>query len=144
MHVDARHKKINKVHFPLSLSIQHKVPSQDFQPFQISSFKLVLVWIQHLLRCVFSVAFFFFWHVFKEIVRLLFMHCSWTAATLFDFSTLVSTSMGPMNNARDPQISHFNNFFIKNWSHNTIHSFKKLFYYNVFSFSKISSIQTDP
>ena len=46
----------------------------------------------------------------------------------------------------DPQISLFNNFFIKNWSHGTIHIFKNYFItvFSVFSFSKISFIQTDP
>ena len=71
---------------------------------------LMLVWIQCLLRCVFSVAFsfffFFFWHAIKKIVRLLFMHCSWTVAALFDFSTIFSTSVGPMNSAWI-QKSHF-------------------------------------
>ena len=45
--------------------------------------------------------------------------------------------------SRDPQISLFNNFFIKNWSHGTIHTFKNYFVtvFSVFSFSKISSIQ---
>ena len=46
----------------------------------------------------------------------------------------------------DPQISFFINFFIKNGFHSTIHTFKNYFatVFSVFSFSKISSIQTDP
>ena len=46
----------------------------------------------------------------------------------------------------DPQISLFNNFFIKNGSHSTIHTFKNYFatVFSIFSFNKISSIQTDP
>ena len=46
----------------------------------------------------------------------------------------------------DPQISFFINFFIKNGSHITIHTFKNYFatVFSVFSFSKISSIQTHP
>ena len=46
----------------------------------------------------------------------------------------------------DPQISFFINFFIKNGSYGTIHTFKNYFatVFSVFSFSKISSIQTDP
>ena len=46
----------------------------------------------------------------------------------------------------DPQISLFNNFFIKNGSHGTIHTFKNYFVtvFLAFSFSKISFIQTDP
>ena len=45
----------------------------------------------------------------------------------------------------DPQIPLFSNFFIKNGPHNTIHKFKNYFatVFSVFSFSKISSIQTD-
>ena len=44
----------------------------------------------------------------------------------------------------DPQITLFNNFFIKNGSHSTIYTFKNYFT-TVFSVSeKISSIQTDP
>ena len=45
--------------------------------------------------------------------------------------------------SRDPQISLFSNFFIKNESHDTIHTFKNYFV-TVFSVSaSISSIQTD-
>ena len=42
--------------------------------------------------------------------------------------------------------SLFNNFFIKNGSHNTIHIFKNYFVtvFLIFNFSKINSIQTDP
>ena len=32
-----------------------------------------------------------------------------------------------MNSAGDPQISRFSNFFIKNWSHGTIYTFKDYF-----------------
>ena len=46
----------------------------------------------------------------------------------------------------DLQISLFSNFFIKNRFHGTIHIFKNYFatMFLVFSFSKISYIQTDP
>ena len=45
-----------------------------------------------------------------------------------------------------PQITLFSNFFIKNGSHDIIYTFKNYFVtiFSVFSFSKISSIQTDP
>ena len=48
--------------------------------------------------------------------------------------------------SRIPQTLLFINFFIKNGSHSTIHTFKNYFatVFSVFSFSKISSIQTDP
>ena len=46
----------------------------------------------------------------------------------------------------DSQILLFSNFFNKNGSHGTIHIFKNYFVtvFSVFSFSKISSIQTEP
>ena len=46
----------------------------------------------------------------------------------------------------DLQITFFNNFFIKNGSHDTIYTFKNYFatVFSVFSFLKISSIETDP
>ena len=93
-------------------------------------------------RFEFCVFVFFCGHAFQETNR----YCSWTVATLFDFSTLFSTLVGPVNSAWDPQISLFSNFFIKNGFHGTIHTFKNYFatVFSVFSFSKINSIQTDP
>ena len=48
----------------------------------------------------------------------------------------------------DPQISHFINFFIKNGSHDTIHTFKNyfaiVFFSFQFQFSGFSCIQTYP
>ena len=54
--------------------------------------------------------------------------------------------MGPVNNIQDPQTSLFSNIFIKNESYGTIYTFKNYFVtvFLVFSFNKISSIQTDP
>ena len=78
-----------------------------------------------------------------EQLQLLFMHCSWTVAATFDNS--------PVNSAlvHCSRVSHtliFSHFFIKNGPHDTIHTFKNYFatVFSVFSFSKISSIQTDP
>ena len=52
------------------------------------------------------------------------------------------TPVGPMHYSRDPQTLLFNNFFIKNEFHGTIHTFKNYFA-TVFSiFSKINNIQT--
>ena len=62
------------------------------------------------------------------------MYYAWTVAKNFDFSAIFSPLVGLMNSARDPQTSLFNNFFIKNRSHDTIHTFKN-FCYSVFSFS---------
>ena len=51
--------------------------------------------------------------------------------------------VGLMHCSRDSQISFFTQTFIKNGSHDTIHTFKNYFV-TVFSvFSKISGIQTD-
>ena len=54
--------------------------------------------------------------------------------------------MGLVNSARDPQISLFSHFFIKNRFHSTVYTFKNYFatVFSIFSFNKISFIQTDP
>ena len=91
------------------------------------------------LRLRFSVFFFFcFTHLWD--LRLLFMHCAWTVTAKFDFSYLFQ----PINAHRalfmNPQISLFSNFFIKNESHGTIHTFKNYFatvFFN-FQFSTVS------
>ena len=64
-------------------------------------------------------------------------------AACFDFST---ENSAPMHCSQVLQILLFSNFFIKNEFHGTIHTFKIYFttVFSVFSFSKISSIQTDP
>ena len=53
--------------------------------------------------------------------------------------------MGSVSSTWDPQTLFFSNFFIKNGSYGTIYIFKNYFItlFSVFSFSKISSIQTD-
>ena len=94
--------------------------------------------------CILFFFFFFSSHVSVglEQFRLLFMHCSWTVAATFDYSPMNST---PVHCSRVPQTSIFSQFFIKNGSHGTIHTFKNYFItvFTVFSFNKISSIQTD-
>ena len=90
--------------------------------------------------CVF-VLFFFFMRF--GVTRLLFMYCSLNSnRKCWLFRSKQCTSVLFM----DPQIPLFSNFFIKNGSHSTIHTFKNYFatVFSVFSFSKISSIQTDP
>ena len=59
---------------------------------------------------------------------------------------LFSTLVGLVHCLRDPQISLFSNFFIKNGFHGTIYTFKNYFttVFSIFNFNKISSIQTDP
>ena len=60
------------------------------------------------------------------------------------FNSFSAVSVGYMYCLQDPQTSLFSNFFIKNGSHYTIHTFKSYFA-TVFSiFSKINSIQTHP
>ena len=58
-------------------------------------------------------------------------------AATFDFFTLNSA---PVYYSRIPQITLFSNFYIKNWSHSTIYTFKNystiVFSVSVFSFSK--------
>ena len=86
-----------------------------------------------------------YWRLRLALARFLFFFFF----SFFFFSTAV-IDISPMNStpvycSRDPQISLFSNFFIKNGSHGTIHIFKNYFatVFSVFSFSKISSIQTD-
>ena len=81
----------------------------------------------HIYVCVFSFLFFFFFLASAAVVDQVSneqysapVHCSWVLKT-----------------------SPFSNFFIKNGSHSTIHTFKNYFttVFSVFSFNKISSIQ---
>ena len=100
--------------------------------FSLRRVHFVLVWIALILvlRLRFLSFFFFFsfssfqpqWLI-RSSVNSTLMHCSWI-----------------------PQIPLFINFFIKNRSHSTIHIFKNYFatVFSVFSFSKISYIQTNP
>ena len=89
---------------------------------------IVPVWIQIIVAFVFLFCSFLFFFFFLARICWLF-HDEQCTCVLF------------MN----PQISLFNNFFIKNGFHGTIHTFKNYFtiMFLVFSFSKISSIQTD-
>ena len=92
--------------------------------------------------CVFPFSFFFFACIFPQqvaTVHALYINSSrnfWPVFREQCTDTLFT----------DPQISFFINFFIKNGFQSTIHTFKNYFaaVFSVFSFSKISSIQTDP
>ena len=90
------------------------------------------------LCCVFS--FFFFFFSCSKGQWLLFMNNSRTFPTflsLLSHQWITTLFMAP-------QISLFSNFFIKNGSYSTIHTFKNYFA-TVFSVSvTISSIQMDP
>ena len=98
------------------------------------NWNLVYVWIRLMAfafhPCVFSLPLFFFF---------------FSPATIVDFSSVNSTRV---HYSRDPQTPLFNNIFIKNRSHGTIHTFKNYFatVFSVFNFqfsTKISCIQTD-
>ena len=107
----------------------------------ITTHHLVYVWIHWTHICVF-VPFFFFFTRFG-VTRLLFMYCSLNSnrkCWLFRSKPCINVLF------MDPQIPLFSNFFIKNGSHGTIHTFKNYFatVFSVFSLSKINSIQTDP
>ena len=52
--------------------------------------------------------------------------------------------MGSIHCSRDPQTSFFTQTFIKNASHDTIHTFKNYFVIVFLIFNKISGIQMDP
>ena len=97
---------------------------------------LVFIWVRRLrLRLRFSVLFFFTRFGTNFTVTALFMHCVWTVATKFDLSNNFQPISAHRALFTDPQISFFSNFFIKNWSHSTIHTFKNYFVTVFFSFS---------
>ena len=63
-------------------------------------------------------------------------------AACFEF---LAVNSAPVHYSQVSQTSLFRHFFIKNGSHSTIHTFKNYFatVFSVFSFKKISFIQTD-
>ena len=87
--------------------------------------------------------YYFSWWVFKWRLDSMFMSCicvfcffflleSW----LLTFLCEQCTPMGLVHYSRDPQTLLFSNFFIKNGSHGTIHTFKNYFatVFSIFSF----------
>ena len=81
----------------------------------------------------FILFFSFFFSCISGVMRLLFMHCSLNSSHkcwLFHGEQCICALF------TDPQISLFSNFFIKNESHGTIHTFKNYFaiVFLVFSF----------
>ena len=106
----------------------------------IISNHLGYVWVRRLcLRLHFFVLFFLF--LFSRVLGqnlllwLLFMPCAWTVAAKFDLSNNFQPISAHLTLFTDPQISLFSNFFIKNGSHDTIHTFKNYFAIVFFSFS---------
>ena len=91
--------------------------------------------------------YFFFPRVLGQILllRLLFMHCAWTVAAKFDLSNNFQPISAHCALFTDPHISLFSNFFIKNGSYGTIHTFKNYFttvFFN-FQFSAVSKRTLD-
>ena len=90
---------------------------------------------------LFFIFLFFLFFVFTRfgVMRLLFMNYSLNSSSkgwIFYSKQCICALF------TDPQIPLFSNFFIKNGSHSTIHTFKNYFaiVFSVFSFGKISSI----
>ena len=77
---------------------------------------------------------FFFFFTYLWDLRLLFIHCAWTVAAKFDFSYIFQPISAHHALFMDPQISLFNNFFIKNEFHDIIHTFKNYFAIIFFNF----------
>ena len=102
--------------------------------------------------CVFSYIYIYiyiFFFFFCQLQQGTAATVQWIVAAFFLLFHPFITSVGPVHCLWDPQISLFSNFFIKNGSHDTIHTFKNyfatVFSVSVFSFSNnIGSIQTDP
>ena len=86
---------------------------------------LVSVWIPLKLRFrSFFLFLFFLFSCISGVMLLLFMHCSLNSSCkcwLFFGEQCIHALF------TDPQISFFSNFFIKNGSHGTIHTFKNYF-----------------
>ena len=113
-----------------------------------------VIWLKYVFgsgSCVLRLHFFSFFFFFPHL--LLRTHLRGQTSTIHEqqpyivnFSASFISLVGPIYSAWDLQTSLFSNFFIKNVSHNTIHTFKIYFaiIFSVFSFIKISTIQTDP
>ena len=94
--------------------------------------------------------FFFFSRVFERFECCGYCSCTvqWIVAANFDFSKFFGSITAHRVLFTDSQISLFSNFFIKNGSHDTIHTFKNyfaiVFFSFQFQFSVFSCIQTEP
>ena len=89
----------------------------------------------------FSLFLFFFLHVFVGL-QLLFMHCTWTVAAKFDFFSIFLVNQDTSCTVYGYTNFTFQQFFIKNRSHSTIHTFKNyfatVFFKFQFQFSTVS------
>ena len=147
--------KISNVLSPLTsqLMTQLKLPSSTFSLLSWRENKVFpiyidRVWIQLILRlhfCVSLLLFFFYlplFLTFQPVYCILFIN----SCTVHNKITRGMHTSGSHLLFTDPQTSLFSNFFIKNGFYGTIYTFKNYFatVFSIFSFSKISSIQTDP
>ena len=84
--------------------------------------------------CVFPFSFFFFFCT--RLWDCSYCSCTvqWTVSAKFDFFIFFQPISAHRALFMDPQISFFNNFFIKNRSHGTIYTFKNYFAIVFFSF----------
>ena len=80
-------------------------------------------------------------NLISHILKFLPIFNTTSAFFFFFFKHVFDCSVGPVHCSRDPQTSFFNNFLIKNGSHDTIHTFKNYF---ATVFLVFSGIQTDP
>ena len=105
------------------------------------------IWIGLKTQCVCVCIFPFFFSRIFETCGYCLCTVQWIVATKFDFSHFFQPISAHRVMFTDPQISLLNNFFIKNGSHGTIHTFKNYFatvFFNFqFQFSVFSCIQTD-
>ena len=93
------------------------------------------------LDCAFGVcrlpfAFFLFFFFFTRLWDCSYCSCTiqWTVAANFDFFIFFQPISAHRVLFIDLQISFFNKFFIKNWSHSSIYTFKNYFFTLFFSF----------
>ena len=86
--------------------------------------------------CVWRLAFFFSFFLARVCETCSYCSCTvqWTVAVKFDFSHFFQPISAHHALFIDLQISFFSNFFIKNRSHGTIHTFKNYFATVFFSF----------
>ena len=118
---------------------------KSFWVFFFCSLCVCLGW--RLLRCVSVSTFFpfFFFQRFPPHKRLLFMYCSWSVAATFDQFYVNSASMHCSRTHK----FHFLSIFLLKMGPTVLLTHLKIillqcFQFSVFSFSKISSIQTHP
>ena len=96
-------------------------------------------WFRRLCLCFLFFIFYFFYQKHMNIAASgsCVLCMGPTPLSMSTHCLVMALLVGPVYCSRDPQISLFSNFFIKNESHDTIHTFKNYFVtvFSVFSFS---------